>query len=86
MLTNLSAGNNSAGYEGYTAVSMKLGPVFTIPVIIKNYHNETISISFESLDDFTLDQEECDQSLWGQINIRNTRKMKAVYLKMRLGV
>ena len=56
MLTNISTGDNSAEYEGYVAVSMKLGPVFTIPVIIKNYHNETISISFESLDDITLDQ------------------------------
>jgi hypothetical protein len=56
MLTNITTGDNSAEYEGYAAVSMKLGPVFTIPVIIKNYHNETISISFELLDDITLDQ------------------------------
>jgi hypothetical protein len=56
MLTNITTGNNSAEYEGYAAVSMKLGPVFTIPVIIKNYHNETISISFELHDDITLDQ------------------------------
>jgi hypothetical protein len=56
MLTNISTRDNSAEYEGYAAVSMKLGPVFTIPVIIKNYYNETISISFASLDDITLDQ------------------------------
>ena len=56
MLTNISTGDNSAEYEGYAAVSMKLGPVFAIPVIIKNYHNETIGISFESLHDITLDQ------------------------------
>ncbi len=35
---------------------MKLGPVFAIPVMIKNYQNETISISLQSLDDITLDQ------------------------------
>jgi hypothetical protein len=56
ILTNISTVDNSAEYEGYAAVSMKLGPVFAIPVIIKNYHNETISISFESLHDITLDQ------------------------------
>jgi hypothetical protein len=32
MRTNISTGDNSEEYEGYAAVSMKLGPVFTIPV------------------------------------------------------
>lgn len=55
-LTNISRQDPLTVYEGYLAVSMKLGPVFAIPVIIKNYQNETISISLESLDDITLDQ------------------------------
>lgn len=55
-LTNISTQDHSTMYEGYLAVSMKLGPVFAIPVIIKNYQNETISISLQSLDDITLDQ------------------------------
>ncbi|HSA74110.1 MAG TPA: hypothetical protein VLD84_09165 [Nitrososphaeraceae archaeon] len=55
-LTNMSTQDHSTVYEGYLAVSMKLGPVFAIPVIIKNYQNETISISLQSLDDITLDQ------------------------------
>jgi hypothetical protein len=45
-------------YEGYLAISMKLGPVFAIPVSIKNFQNETISISLKSLDDITSDQTE----------------------------
>ena len=55
-LTNISRQDLLTVYEGYLAVSMKLGPVFTIPVMIKNYQNETISISLKSLDDITLDQ------------------------------
>ena len=55
-LTNISTQDHSTLYEGYLAVGMKLGPVFAIPVIIKNSQNETISISLESLDDITFDQ------------------------------
>ena len=55
-LANISTQGHSTVYEGYLAVSMKLGPVFAIPVIINNYQNETISISLQSLDDITLDQ------------------------------
>ena len=55
-LTNMSTQNNSTMYEGYLSVSMKLGPVFTIPVIIRNFQNETISISLESLEGITSDQ------------------------------
>jgi hypothetical protein len=35
---------------------MKLGPVLAIPVIIKNFQNESINNSLESLEDITLDQ------------------------------
>ena len=35
---------------------MKLGPVFVIPVIIKNFQNESIDTSLESLVDIALDQ------------------------------
>jgi hypothetical protein len=55
-LTNMSTQNNSTMYEGYLSVSMKLGPVFAIPVIIRNFQNETISISLESLEGITSDQ------------------------------
>jgi hypothetical protein len=55
-LTNMSAQNNSTVYQGYLSVSMKLGPVFAIPVIIRNFQNETISISLESLEGITSDQ------------------------------
>lgn len=58
VLSNISTQENSKVYEGYLAVSMKLGPVFAIPVSIANYQNETISISLKSLDDITLDQTE----------------------------
>lgn len=54
-LTNMSTQNNSTMYEGYLSVSMKLGPVFAIPVI-RNFQNETISISLESLEGITSDQ------------------------------
>jgi hypothetical protein len=56
VLANISRSDNSTVYEGYVAVSMNLGPVFAIPVIIEDFGNETISISFESLKDITLDQ------------------------------
>ncbi len=55
-LTNMSTQNNSAVYEGTLSVSMKLGPVFAIPVIIRNFQNETIIISLESLEGITSDQ------------------------------
>lgn len=55
-LTNMSIQNNSKVYEGYLSVSMKLGPVFAIPVMIRNFQNETISISLESLEGITSDQ------------------------------
>jgi hypothetical protein len=35
---------------------VKLGLVFVIPVIIRNFQNETISISLESLEGITSDQ------------------------------
>jgi hypothetical protein len=35
---------------------MKLRPVFVIPVIIKNFQNESIDISLESLEGITSDQ------------------------------
>jgi hypothetical protein len=58
VLTNISTQEHSKVYEGYLAISMKLGPVFAIPVSIKNYQNETINISLNSLDDITSDQTE----------------------------
>jgi hypothetical protein len=55
-LINSSTQDHVTSYHGYIAISMKLGPVFAIPVTIKNYQNETIGISLESFDDITLDQ------------------------------
>lgn len=55
-LINSSTQGQVTSYHGYLAVSMKLGPVFAIPVTIKNYQNETIGISLEPFDDITLDQ------------------------------
>lgn len=56
MLMNISAEDFSKVYEGYAAVSMELGPVFAIPIKIKNFQNGTITISLELLDDVTVDQ------------------------------
>ena len=56
MLMNVSTEDLSKVYEGYAAVSMELGPVFAIPIKIKNFHNDTISFSLELLDDVTVDQ------------------------------
>lgn len=55
-LANMSTENNSTVHEGYLSVGMKLGPVFAIPVVIRNFQNETISISLEPLEGITLDQ------------------------------
>jgi len=56
MLMNISAEDFSKVYEGYAAVSMELGPVFAIPIKIKNFQNGTITLSLELLDDVTVDQ------------------------------
>lgn len=56
MLTDVSTEGLSKVYEGYSSVSMELGPVFAIPVKIKYFQNGTISILLESLNDITLDQ------------------------------
>lgn len=56
MLTNVSTEGPSKVYEGYTAVSMELGPVFAMPVKIMDFQNGTISFLLESFDDITLDQ------------------------------
>lgn len=56
MLMNVSTEDISKVYEGYAAVSMELGPVFAIPIKIKNFQNGTISFSLELLDDVTVDQ------------------------------
>jgi len=55
-LNNMSTEDNSTAYDGSLSVSMKLGPVFGIPVVIRNFQNETISISLESLEGITTDQ------------------------------
>jgi hypothetical protein len=55
-LTNMSTQNNSTAYEGSLSVSMNLGPVFGIPVIIRNFQNESLSISLEPLEGITSDQ------------------------------
>lgn len=55
-LTNMSTQNNSTAYEGSLSVSMNLGPVFGIPVIIRNFQNESVSISLEPLEGITSDQ------------------------------
>lgn len=55
-LTNMSVEKNPTVYKGTLSVSMNLGPVFAIPVTIRNFQNETISISLEPLEDITSDQ------------------------------
>ena len=55
-LTNMSTQNSSTAYEGSLSVSMTLGPVFGIPVIIRNFQNESLSISLEPLEGITSDQ------------------------------
>lgn len=55
-LTNMSTQKNSTVYEGTLSLSMNLGPVFAIPVTIRNFQNETISISLEPLEGITSDQ------------------------------
>ncbi len=55
-LTNMSTEKNSTVYKGTLSVSMNLGPVFAIPVTIRNFQNETISISLEPLEGITSDQ------------------------------
>ena len=45
-LTNMSTQKNSTVYEGTLSLSMNLGPVFAIPVIIKNFQNKPISGTF----------------------------------------
>ena len=56
MLTNASTEELSNVYDGYLSVSMELGPVFAIPIKIKDYQNGTISLSLELLEDVTVDQ------------------------------
>ena len=56
MLMNASTEEHTNVYDGYVAVSMELGPVFAIPVKIKDFQNGTISISLELLEDVTVDQ------------------------------
>ncbi len=55
-LTNMSTEKNSTVYKGTLSVSLNLDPVFGIPVIIRNFQNETISISLESPEGITSDQ------------------------------
>jgi hypothetical protein len=55
-LTNVSTEKNSTVYKGTLSVSMNLGPVFAVPVTIRNFQNETISISLEPLEGITSDQ------------------------------
>lgn len=56
MLTNASTEELSNVYYGYASVSMELGPVFAIPIKIKDFQNGTISISLELLEGVTVDQ------------------------------
>ncbi len=55
-LTNISTQKNSTVYEGTLSLSMNLGPIFAIPVTIRNFQNETISISLEPLEGISSDQ------------------------------
>lgn len=49
-LTNMSKQQNGTTvYEGTMSVSMKDGPIFGIPYVIKNLHNRTISLSLEGI-------------------------------------
>lgn len=56
VLTNASTEELSNVYDGYVSVSMELGPVFAIPIKIKDFQNGTISLSLELLEDVTVDQ------------------------------
>jgi hypothetical protein len=56
MLTNASTEELSNVYDGYVSVSMELGPVFAIPIKIKDFQNGTIGLSLELLEDVTVDQ------------------------------
>ncbi len=49
-LTNISKQQNGTTvYEGTMSVSMKDGPIFGIPYVIKNLDNRTISLSLEGI-------------------------------------
>jgi predicted secreted protein len=49
-LTNMSKQQNGTTvYEGTMSVSMKDGPIFGIPYVIKNLHNRMISLSLEGI-------------------------------------
>lgn len=49
-LTNMSKQDNATTvYEGTMSVSMKDGPIFGIPYVIKNLQNKTISVSLEGI-------------------------------------
>jgi hypothetical protein len=49
-LTNISKQqNDTTVYEGTMSVSMKNGPIFGIPYVIKNIDNTTISLSLEGI-------------------------------------
>lgn len=56
MLANASTEELSSVYNGYVSVNMKLGPVFAIPIKIRDFQNGTISLSLELLEDVTVDQ------------------------------
>ena len=56
MLANASNEELSNVFDGYVSVSMELGPVFAIPIKIKDFKNGTISLSLELLEDVTVDQ------------------------------
>jgi hypothetical protein len=48
-LNKVSTQDNATTYEGTLSVSMIDGPVFGIPYLIKNFQNDTISISLEGI-------------------------------------
>ena len=48
-LTRESIQDNATTYEGTLSLSMMDGPVFGIPYLIKDFQNDTISISLEGI-------------------------------------
>ena len=48
-LNRVSTQDNATTYEGTLSISMMDGPVFGIPYLIKDFQNDTISISLEGI-------------------------------------
>lgn len=70
-LNTVSTRDNATTYEGTLSISMMDGPVFGIPYLIKDFQNDTVSISLEGI---TSDQLNVVNHWWNTNN-RKIRKL-----------